>query len=135
MDSLDNESWYVAKLIVQCKVEGDESGLWTVDEQIRVIRASDPDTAYRKTMDLGKRQETSYENMYGKIVTWEYIGLQDLAPLLAASIVDGTEITGRLLTSDNPLELVRDDRDLQVNWIERNRHRTAADILQQPDLE
>jgi hypothetical protein len=132
-NALDN-NWYVAKLIIQCKVEGEDTGPWTIDEQVRVLRAPDPNTAHMKAMALGKQQETSYENMYGKLVSWEFVGLGDLEQLFDDSIVDGTEITSRLLTTSSPSGLISSKDNLQVNWIERNRYRKAEDILRQRDL-
>lgn len=123
------DTWYVATLIIQCRVEGLEARLKTVDEQIRVLLAPNTETAYAKAIQLGKEQEVSYKNMYDVDVYWEFLGLADLEELAFDSeISDGTEIRSRLLRRKVPSKLVVPQEELTVFAWERER-------LQQSHLE
>src|SRR5437016_683593 len=37
--------WYVAKLVMQCRVGDEDAGPWKIDEQVHVLRAADNETA------------------------------------------------------------------------------------------
>jgi len=100
------EKWYVAKLLMQSRVAGDTIGPWTCDEQVRVLRSVDDDSAYQKAVRIGHDAEDSYQNTYGQTVTWEFVGVAELDELIDESIQDGTEITSRLFTHPDPASLV-----------------------------
>jgi hypothetical protein len=117
------EHWYVATLIVQCKVEGHPKRLPLVDEQIRILRAPNKETAYEKAVQLGKDEETSYLNGYGEQVLWEFVGLVDLSEL-EGEIQDGTEVRSRLFHKRHPDMLVCQKDDLTVfAWEQERRER------------
>jgi len=122
--------WYVVRLVVRCRVGEGDPGPWTIDEQVHVLRAPSHEMAYEKSLQLGKAEEHSYENAAGEMVYWDFVGVAELDELLSPTIKDGTEITYRLFDVDNVEELVPDKDDLLVFWGERNKHRTAREILQ-----
>ena len=132
MVSSGRNRWYVARLIVRCRVGEHDPGPWTIDEQVHVLRAPDHETAYQKALQFGKAEEHSYENAAGETVYWDFVGLAELDELLGRTIRDGTEITYRLYDSDDPEALVPDKEDLIAFWSERNKHRTAREILEDP---
>ena len=105
--------WFIATLIIRSRVGNNSNEAQLCDEQVRLIKAPDEDTAYAKASELGKEEEVSYQNEYGQIVTWEFIGLADLEEL-DATIRDGTEIRSRLFHNDNPKNLVADKTKLTV---------------------
>ena len=112
--------WYVATLILQCNVEGHDKQLKLVDEQVRVLRAIDIETAYEKAVQLGKQEETSYENSFAQTVHWTFVGLEDLDELpFDDDIKDGTEVKYCLLHKKVPHSLVRAKDDLTVFSEER----------------
>ncbi|MEW6619833.1 MAG: DUF4288 domain-containing protein [bacterium] len=121
--------WYVAKIVMQCKVGKKDSGPWTFDEQIRIIQAPDNETAYLKALNLGKEEEQKYKNIKGEVVHWIFCGLSDLEEILADKIEDGTDITSTLYESNQLLELIREKEDLTVFWSERNKDKTAEELL------
>jgi hypothetical protein len=125
------DKWYVTKLILQCRVNDDRVGPWTCDEQVRVLRAKDDDTAYEKALRLGREAEDSYQNVHGETVSWEFVGLANLDELGSPSIRDGTEITSRLFTEEEPARLVRQKERLVVYWMQQEKHRTAREILEE----
>lgn len=121
--------WYVAKLVMQCKVEGTNSVPSMFEEQIRIIQAPDNETAYLKSLNLGKGEEQEYKNSEGKVVRWIFCGLSDLEEILVDKIEDGSEITSSLYNSDLLLKLVKQKKDLTVFWAERNKNKTAEELL------
>lgn len=121
--------WYVGKIVMQCKVDGKDLGPWTFDEQVRIIQAPDKETAYLKSLNLGKEEEQEYKNSEGELVRWIFCGLSDLEEISADKIEDGTEITSTLYESNQVLGLVREKEDLTVFWSERNKDKTAKELL------
>lgn len=109
------DRWYVATLILQCRVGETEEETWTVDEQIRVIRATDAENAYMKALAIGRDAEHSYTNAYSEVVRWQFLGLADLEELLGGEIRDGTEIRSRLFESNEPHLLVKDEENFLVS--------------------
>ncbi len=100
--------WYVAKVLMQSVVGGDNNGPWLCDEQIHLIRAPDESVAEAKALAIGKTCELSFKNMEGEIVVWQFIGLSELSELWpqSARIRDGMEITSRLFHDAAPQRLV-----------------------------
>lgn len=128
------ENWYVATLVFQCLVEGQEQGPWTVDEQLCLVHAQNTREAHWKAMQLGEQKQHSYANSSGGVVRWKFLGLGDLEEVLDKAIQDGTEIRSRLFRSDNPGELVPQEKDLRAfwydEWVKENKNRTATEILE-----
>lgn len=109
-----DEKWYVATLLITCRVGAQEPTMWTCDEQVRVIRARDPETAYTKAYALGKIEECQYANQDNVTVSWEFAGLVDLAELADDDIEDGTEIRSRIFKRRNPTRLIVSKEELSV---------------------
>lgn len=108
-----SEQWYVATLLMQIRVAGDQVGPFTCDEQIRLLRAMDESTAYLKAMEIGRNEEHAYQNMYGQTVTWKFVGLVWLDELMDQAIEDGVEIKSRLFSHTEPSNLaIRDISEL-----------------------
>ena len=122
--------WYVAKVLLKCIVGKDQDGPLTVDLQVRVLRAPDPEAAYEKAVSLGKREETEYKNSENETVRWVFLGLSDLEELLEEAIEDKTEITSELYASSNPSRFVTPKEELAVFWGEQNKKKTARELLQ-----
>jgi hypothetical protein len=120
--------WYVAEVIVQCRVGRVSKRKTLYDRQIKVLRASTDDAAYERALELGRAENHSYKNSAGETVVWEFIGLGNLESLREKRISDGTEIHSRLETG-SPKSEVRRKRDLTVFWAERNKHKTAGELL------
>ena len=121
-------TWYVAKLILQCRLSPDDPGPWTFDEQIRVIMAGNSEDAYQKALGFGRTAESHYLNADGVDVNWVFCGLSEL-DIIGPSIEDGTEVASQRSESANVGGFVREKDDLAVFWFERNRGKTAAALL------
>jgi hypothetical protein len=118
-------NWYIAELIVECRVGRARPTLW--DERLVVFRARSAAAAYAAAMKLGRMQNHAYPNATGKIVRWRFKGLSDLQELLAKTLRSGTEVHGRLSRKRAPR--VSPKSRLTVFWAERNEHRTAGELL------
>ncbi len=62
------DEWYVATILVRCRVGDKDEESWTCEEQIHVLRATDPEKALDKALALGKEQDQWYKNMYEETV-------------------------------------------------------------------
>lgn len=104
--------WFVATLVIQC-VLADDDGPYMCDEQIRLIHATDAESAYQRAIELGKGEETNYIGGTGETVNWKFVGLENLQEL-EEQIADGVEIRSRLFGHDSPEDLVRAKDRLSV---------------------
>jgi Domain of unknown function (DUF4288) len=117
--------WYVAELIVECRVGRERANLW--DRQIVVLRAETSEEAYDVAVKLGKKQNSVYLNAEGKKVHWRFKGLGNLDQLTSKAIRSGTEIHSEL--NKRKLPRVCPKHKLTVFWFERNLHKKAGDLL------
>src|SRR6266480_4603234 len=92
--------WYVAELVLECKVGRDPPNLW--DQSLVLIYARDADAAYATALRLGRKQETTYSNSGGEKVRWKFKGLSDLQELLARTIRSGVEVHSALSRVKRP---------------------------------
>lgn len=120
--------WYVAELIVGCQVGIGPKGKALIDRQIKVLRASCPEAAHKRALEVGKQENHSYKNSSGEKVSWRFAGLSNLKALQVDEILDGTEIHSCLERGKPKME-IRRKRDLTVFWAERNKHKTAGELL------
>jgi hypothetical protein len=103
-------SWFSARVIFECEVEGSDSRLW--EERVFVIEA-DTDSDARKLLNkVLKKQRISYQNMYGQTVTWKRRGRAAIQDLLLDKITSGSEVFSRFLL----------ERDIQC--LERSKNKS-----------
>src|SRR6185369_5272695 len=88
--------WYVAELIVCCRVGKSSKGKTLYDRQVKVSRASTPEAAYQRALELGKGENHSYKNSTGEKVFWRFAGRATRDVLQDKAISNGTEICRRL---------------------------------------
>jgi uncharacterized protein DUF4288 len=123
----DRQAWFVAVLIVSIRVDGPDDEPLT-DRQIRLIRATDAESAYNKALVLGAQENRSYLNAEGQTVRWEFLGLGDLDALQAEVPADQVEIWSDRLNGDGK-DLVRPKSALTAFWLDANKDRTVEDVL------
>jgi len=121
-------NWYVAEIIVRSRVGKSSKRKSLYDRQFKVLRASSHEAAYQRAIRLGREENFSYKNSLGETVSWRFAGLGNLEMLLEKEIVDGTEVISRLERGD-PKSKIRTKRDLTVFWAERNKKKTAGQLL------
>ena len=82
--------WYIADIVEEIRVEGE--GRNVVHTNQILVRSDSPDEAYKKAMALGKRGNTRYKNIDGKMVTIKFRGLRELN-VIHDELEHGCEIT------------------------------------------
>jgi hypothetical protein len=120
--------WYVAEIIVRCRVGKARRRKLLYDRQIKLLQAANHEAAYKRALRLGEIENHRYKNSAGETVYWEFIGLADLDTLLTGKIEDGTTVHSRLRRGD-PKSEVHAKQNLTVFWSEHNKHKTAAELL------
>jgi hypothetical protein len=120
--------WYVAEIVVCCRIGKSSKSELLYDRQIKVLRAATHEAAYQRALKLGREENHSYKNSAGEKVFWRFVGLGNLEMLQDEDIVDGTEIFSRLQRGSPKPEIPR-KRDLTIFWGERNKRKTAGQLL------
>jgi hypothetical protein len=125
------KKWFVATIVLKCEVAGEPStpDEWTCTQQVIVLKSEDRDVAYEKALRIGKSLETSYLNVNGKEVLWEFIGLENLEELPTMVIKDGTEIWGRIFHTNSPDNLVVEKSGLAVFYENEIKNLKAKEII------
>ena len=104
-------NWYLAKIIFQI-ISGSGNHTPQFDEQLRLIEASDSESALQKARRLGERDQPSFINAHGRYVKWNFIDVAELIPL--SNQADGAEVFSRVEECDFAeayIELVRHKAD------------------------
>ncbi|GCE27142.1 hypothetical protein KDA_26260 [Dictyobacter alpinus] len=91
----DNVKWYLAELVEEIKVEGDNENI--VHNNLILIRADSPEEAYTKALAKGQELNDAYENTDGKKIIVTFRGISDLNAILD-ELEDGAEIAYEELT-------------------------------------
>jgi Domain of unknown function (DUF4288) len=110
------ENWFVAVLVFESGIRGENNDLQDeafkplVDLQFRLVRASDPTTAYERALVIGKRAEHAYENTYGETCSWAFKGLKDLQEVKGDEPGDGVEVYGLITDGTAENHVVAKDR-------------------------
>lgn len=87
--------WFVAVLVLESSIEeGWSDSDSSIDIQYRLIRAASAEDAYERALTLGRQAEHSYENPYGQICVWSFMGLKDLQEVVEDELTDGVEVYG-----------------------------------------
>jgi uncharacterized protein DUF4288 len=126
--------WYMAVLVMSSKVEGTPLTEPAVDLQYRLVRADSNDEAYTQALELGGNEGHSYLNAEGQTVSWNCLGLHDLCEIVDDNLVDGTEVYSQIVRADPGSYVVEKER-LSCFWSDTNKHKTAAEILDDDSTE
>ncbi|MGB6800733.1 MAG: DUF4288 domain-containing protein, partial [Candidatus Sulfotelmatobacter sp.] len=71
-----NAKWYLAYLVEEIRVEGERRNV--VHTNCTLIRADSPEEAHTRAIALGKRGNSRYKNVNGKMVTIRFRGVREL---------------------------------------------------------
>ena len=129
MDNDHQLRWYVAVVVVRARIDDEWHDDYLIDHQVRLVQASDAESAHRRALELGKAAEHSYENGDGATVRWEFVGLADLDEIQASAIDDGVEVYS-WRARGHPEEAVVPKDKLAVFWLADNAHREVEDLLE-----
>lgn len=124
-------TWFIATIILKCEIEGRPSipGEWTCTQSIYLLRASDRDQAYAKALRLGNSQEVSYKNANAEVVTWKFIGLENIEELSVRNLRDETEIWGRVFHTQDPEAMIVEKSELSVYFNDEIQNMKAEEII------
>lgn len=124
--------WYSARLIVQCIVGSNlQEDDFLFDEQIRLIKASNPEEAYQKSICLSQAEELEYKNANGELVKWVFKGLFDLD--VVSRLKDGAEISSRRFRADSDQNWVFSKEKLSVFYQETMKGKTVQQLLNESE--
>jgi hypothetical protein len=119
--------WYAARLILKCTV-GNQISDFLYDEQVRLIKADTADEAYSKALQLGREEESDYQNNEKERVRWSFEGLFDLDRI--DKLEDGAEITSKRFRANSSHSLVVSKQQLSVYFSQANDEKTVKEILE-----
>ena len=91
-------NWYITKIIYQI-ICGRGEHTAQVDEQLRLINASDEMEAYEKAKHIGTLEEDVFSNEKRELVQWKFIGVAELYKL--SHLIDGAEVYSRITETDD----------------------------------
>ncbi len=88
-------NWYIAGIMLRFEVAGENkensNRRTTAWENQHLVKAENPDEAYKKALKVGKESESEYVNTDGENVRWIFEGLTKLIPVYE-ELEDGAEI-------------------------------------------
>jgi hypothetical protein len=82
--------WFLAEVVMKITVAGDSRNV--VHQNLFLLCADSADEAYEKAIQLGKREEISYDNPAGKAVHFHFEEISDLIDIIDDELEDGTEL-------------------------------------------
>lgn len=85
-----NAEWYIAEIVQEITVEGDARNV--VHRNLVLIKASSPEDAYSRSIELGQEGEGTYQNPAGRTVDCKFRGLSELN-VVHEKLEHGTELT------------------------------------------
>ncbi len=86
-------NWFVAKLVFRV-ITGNGNHTPQFDEQLRLISAEDTQEAFFKARYLGANEQTEFSTEDLNEVSWQFIDVAELTPILA--FTDGLELHSRI---------------------------------------
>jgi hypothetical protein len=94
--------WYVAEIIEEISVAHDDQNV--VHKNLVLVRASSPEGAYVRALEIGRDGESTYQNPKGEAVTSRFRGLGYL-DVLHDGLEDGAELLYQQRTSVSEKEI------------------------------
>ena len=92
-------NWYLAKIVYHI-ICGTGEHKPQFDEQLRLIGAPDPDTAFDKAVELGRDEGRPFLNQQQQLVQWQFLNVTELHRL--DELVDGAELYSRVSETEDP---------------------------------
>jgi hypothetical protein len=92
-------NWYMAKIVYRI-VCGEGTHKPQFDEQLRLIGAPDPDTAFEKATELGKLEGGPFFDQKEKLVQWQFINVAGLYRI--DNLMDGAELYSQVSEAEDP---------------------------------
>lgn len=90
--------WWLAKIVYRI-ICGEGNHTAQFDEQLRLIEAPSRETAFKKSLEIGKTQEEAFYNQKNQLVKWQFINVSEL--YLLSDLADGAELYSRIEEIEN----------------------------------
>lgn len=94
--------WYLGKIVMEITIVGAKKNV--VHKNLILISASNPEMAYKKAINFGKKSETSYKNPAGQKVKIKFRGISQLEEMYD-TFSDGAELRFDEYVGVKPSEL------------------------------
>lgn len=91
-------NWYLAKMVFRI-ICGEGEHAAQFDEQLRLVAASDKESAFQKAIEMGGSEQESFTNDRDQLVQWKFINVSELYML--SDLIDGAELYSRIEEKDN----------------------------------
>lgn len=91
-------NWFLAKIVYRI-VCGDGDHTPQFDEQLRLIQATDENSAFAKAKAIGEQEQEMFLNQQQKLVQWQFVNVCELYKISA--LIDGAELYSRIHETDN----------------------------------
>ncbi|MFI5148299.1 MAG: DUF4288 domain-containing protein [Bacteroidia bacterium] len=107
--------WYLSKLIF--RIVYHTGGKSRFDEQLRLIKAENENSAFARAMEIGSGEEENFTDPSGRKVEWKFIAIAELSCL--KELKDGQELVSRTEEPDNEEEYLALQRLRAVDILRR----------------
>ena len=116
-------NWFLAKIVFRI-ICGDGDHIAQFDEQLRLIKASDPEHAYRKAVEIGEQAQESFLNERCNVVKWQFVSVCEMYKF--SDFIDGAELYSRVQEVDNAELFI----ELMQKKSDNIRQRSTHNLLQ-----
>lgn len=99
------EKYFIAKIIWQIKIPTNSLSS-EFDEQLRIVKTSNAETALKKAIKIGHDNEETFINSKGQQVTWSFINVEFIKEMI--SFEDGTEICSQTINAPDAEQFIKD---------------------------
>jgi hypothetical protein len=86
-------NWYLAKMVFRI-VCGHGNHTPQFDEQLRLIRAANSESAFIKAQTMGRKEEEIFFNVNQQLVHWQFINISEIYQI--DNLIDGAEVYSRI---------------------------------------
>ena len=86
------QSWYSAKLLFECLVNGVRHHDGLCEESVRIFRSDNEVAARLRAAEIGGDAEHWYLNEVGERVEWKLVSVVDVQDLCEQDVSDGMEV-------------------------------------------
>lgn len=81
--------WFLVKIVFQIRTGKSDSN-HQFDESFRLLEADDIADAYKKAVQIGQIEQSSFSNINNEIIEWRFIDVPDVIEL--GQLKDGVEV-------------------------------------------
>ncbi len=91
----ENMPWFGVKVVRRATHGNSPRSEDLYEESVILVIADDEDRAAERARELELAQETTYENVYGELVTWQLDRVFDPVEIENGELADGLEVYSR----------------------------------------